>query len=30
MCDPAFPDFLKAIHIHYDMNFDSEMLMEKL
>ncbi len=30
MCDLAFPDFFKAIHIHYDMNFDLEMLMEKL
>jgi hypothetical protein len=23
-------DFLKGIHVHYDMNLESEMLIEKL
>jgi hypothetical protein len=31
VCDPTLgPEFLHQIHIHYDMNFNLEMLIEKL
>ncbi len=31
VCDPTLgPNFLKEIQVHYDMNFELEMLVEKL
>jgi hypothetical protein len=31
VCDQALsPDFLKEIQVHYDMNLEPEMLIEKL